>query len=82
MSAPLALATREHGRVETAQGAEDQKHGGVGRGVVDGRRDVEDADVVLCAGVDIDLVVAGACGYALAHRPKCSQWDHRCHCIT
>lgn len=57
---PLAGAHGEHGAVEAAQGAQDQEYVVVGGCVVDGRGCVGDADIVRRAGVDVDLVVAGA----------------------
>lgn len=57
---PLALARRKHGRIEAAQSAQDQKHVGVGRRIVDGHRHVGDADIARCARMHVDLVIAGA----------------------
>ena len=60
VAAPLAPAQGGHGGGQVAQGAEEQEDSHVGGGIVDGRRRVGDADVPVCAGGDIDLVVAGA----------------------
>lgn len=56
-----APAERRHAGVEVAQGAEDEEQRDVGGGVVDGRRDVGDADVVRAARGNVDLVIPGAC---------------------
>lgn len=61
VAAPVAGAQGDHAGVEVAQCAEDQEHVCVGGGIVDSRRCVGNADVVLGAGAHIDLVVSGAC---------------------
>ena len=57
---PLALAQIEERSVEVAQCAKDEEDGIVCCGIVDSAGNVGDMDVVLCAGGDVDLVVAGA----------------------
>ena len=62
ISAPGIGAESDHGGIEGAEGAEDEEHGCVGCGVVDGGGDIGDMDGVGCAGGDVDLVVTGAWG--------------------
>lgn len=57
---PLAPPEGSHTLRQIPQRAEEQEHGHVGRGIVDGRRGVGDADLALGAGLDVDLVVPRA----------------------
>ena len=68
VAAPVAVTQREHGRVEAAEGTEDEKHVCVGCTIIDSGRHVGYADLSACAGGGVDLVVAGALGEVLGLR--------------
>jgi hypothetical protein len=65
VSSPVAIAQREHGRVEAAESAEDEKHVCVGGAIIDSGRHVGHAYLSACAGGDVDLVVTGTLGEVL-----------------
>ena len=71
MSAPVAIAKRKHGRIEAAEGAEDEKHVCVGGAIIDSGRHVGHAYLSTRAGGDVDLVVAGALGEVV--RVRCQE---------
>ena len=57
---PLTPPQRGHALRQVPQGAQQEEDANVGGGVVDGRGRVGNANFALRAGVDVDLVVAGA----------------------
>ena len=62
LTPPVPFSESMHPVVEVSEGSDDQKHVDVGGGVVDGCRDVGDADgwAASAARVGVDLVVAGS----------------------
>lgn len=62
LAAPFVAAERSLRCVEAPERAQDQKHGRVSRGGVDGSGHIGNVDFARCAGRYVDLVVAGAWG--------------------
>lgn len=62
LSPPNPIPQRHHTRIEISQRPQEQEHRRISRRVVSEFRHVRDADwwIPRCAGVDVDLVVAGA----------------------
>ena len=77
MSTPVAVAQGEHGPVEAAERAEDEKHVCVGGAIVNSGRYVGYADSAACAGGGVDLVVAGALGEMLGCWVQCQEGKRR-----